>query len=367
MKKHRSDASVQKRRTRAKLDKRRRKYNASDKRKEEVSPLQGYHRKVEYIRTKGPSAFDDGPFPEDVLKQPQFKDWNFLHENLNIITDKETKGPVAIIKFTKFSDLSKNEPLFFDELQSTCRFLNRQFKYSSHITINSAHKRAGSIGKCIGLGYRKAFERGWDFGRYMPKSSVQKCDEKLKEWNEDQQQLPEIEEMIQRRFQLLAPHIYDYTVEQATLLQAPAISQLNFSEKKTSHASNLFVSKGYASAEHDDKDAQDWVFGFFVPIFSDDGEFATIGDQYDGTGSEFCFTEYKTVVCFNKCDGIVEIAWKGKSLHCTLPPKSSPQFTRLGASTQIPNSLANFTKREDVNELAVKDLVEINRTIKCRK
>jgi len=71
---------------------------------------------------------------------------------------------------------------------------------------------------------------------------------------------------------LLSPLLFKKTAEQAEALEVPSFSQLNFHEHEDTFASSLFVSKNYVSAEHNDDDAQEWVFGIFFAKFATTGK-----------------------------------------------------------------------------------------------
>jgi len=239
-----------------------------------VCPNQIEYTKVEFRKTRGEGVFGDGKFRKDPLKHIDSSDWDFCNkdDHIYIATNKD-HAPQMITKMTSFATLREKDPQFLHRLEKSSMFISEQFRKSNGIKTNSAHKRAGGGGQCMMFGYRKGYDKGWDLGRYVPTQSVQNNEDKMSQWAEEQEQLSDVEGLYRSRFQLLSPLLFKKTAEQAEALEVPSFSQLNFHEEhENTFASSLFVSKNYVSAEHNDDDAQEWVFGIFFAKFATTGK-----------------------------------------------------------------------------------------------
>jgi len=122
-------------------------------------------RRTSFIIDDIPKA---GTFPD----REKYPAWLLLSHGTIIITDKETKEPVFVVRFTPLDKL-RQDTQKFDKLQRVFHFHINSISLLYPIKVNGAHKRAGGGGVIVGHGYRKGYDKGYLFGKYHPNNRIQ--------------------------------------------------------------------------------------------------------------------------------------------------------------------------------------------------
>ncbi|THV05923.1 hypothetical protein K435DRAFT_849656 [Dendrothele bispora CBS 962.96] len=112
-----------------------------------------------------------------------------------------------------------------------------------------------------------------------------------------------------------------------------SICDMNFPNSLTVTRSN------FSNFSHMDADATDIAYGWWWTARLLDKNDWILDDAVDHAlidGGEFLIGDFQTGVLLSKCQGLVEIFWRGEmDEHCTLQSSSPPDITRFGTSIQI--------------------------------
>lgn len=126
-------------------------------------------------------VIDDIPKAGTFPNRKKYPGWLLLNHGTIVITDKKTKEPVFIVRFTRLDKL-REDTQEFDKLQRVFQFHMKSIPLLYPIKLNGAHKRAGGGGVIVGHGYRKGYEKGYLFGKYHPNYKIQQDPVKIQQW-----------------------------------------------------------------------------------------------------------------------------------------------------------------------------------------
>lgn len=155
-------------------------------------------------------------------------------------------------------------------------------------------------------------DKGKSIGRYVPRFSVQQNINQLLKWQQDQgSTVSWISAFYRKRFENLAPALFEITTEEALLANIPDLCETEFNDLESNVAgftSNLTYTTGdFYSSIHKDNDAQSYAFGIWAPISNMNGNLVDSRDGFTAIGGEFVIPSYKCFIDFTPCNGTVEV------------------------------------------------------------
>ena len=171
----------------------------------------------------------------------------------------------------------------------------------------------------------------------------------LQKWRNDQDSMPWISSVYGKKFNALAPKLFENSKMEMACAEVPHLSQLEFNtiqEKHDGFCSNLtYTTEDFSNTFHRDLDFNLYTYGIRAPISIGSSNLSSKQDGFQSRGGEFVLASYKVFVDFNACDGVVEIIWRGKTdFHSTLASTTMIRYTRLGTSVQVSDDLVQRLK-----------------------
>jgi hypothetical protein len=152
--------------------------------------------------------------------------------------------------------------------------------------------------------------------------------------------LPRVKEIIVKRFQNLAPGLFNLSVEKLKSARSPSFASPEYSQcSPNAFASNLTATWGeFYNDAHIDNDVGAISYGGWCGIKEESGFPASKVDGFDVAFGQFFLPGISTLVDFDSVDGWTDLFWASNLLfHQTVQsqrPSNSP-FTRFGFSVQI--------------------------------
>ncbi|KAA1119650.1 hypothetical protein PGT21_030936 [Puccinia graminis f. sp. tritici] len=221
--------------------------------------------------------------------------FRLLKTGCNIVRDpQDPKSIIAIIEFTKFSDLTEADR---EELNFVSTFLRKTTRFISNV---KSKQRAWG-GKMWGIGWRKSSDEDQIAGRYI------------------------------KAFEALAEIPFGSNRDLMAEHGLPSLAALEYGEDLTESdcAPHLtFTTDGFFNPPHtDDEDVSKYAFVMFLPTHTKDGSLATNEDSYDITSGPFIFPDHKFGINFDHQFGVVKMIWQANSwglISARQPPWRTP-------------------------------------------
>ncbi|EGF99666.1 uncharacterized protein MELLADRAFT_112530 [Melampsora larici-populina 98AG31] len=249
------------------------------------------------------------------------------YKGLCIITDQNNGAVIAIIKFTPFDTMSRDE---LSELEAVSKYLVEEKYFCNPVTLNAAMK-GGYMGV---IGWRAAFMSLEYYGLYAPRKFIQDNKDLLDQWVKRLPFRARLEAFYAQQYSYLSEYFFKQAQDQMKDLKIPSFGQLHSTDAEEGtrhgHAGNLsFTMNKFNNTAHADHDSSTATFLLSIPV-SKDGRLATKAQGFD-------VIDGRVIIDYGACDGPVSVIFFGnKDRHCTLPSQEPSQnFTRLSSSVQL--------------------------------
>lgn len=170
--------------------------------------------------------------------------------------------------------------------------------------------------------------------------------------------LPAIEDFFAERFSGLSSYAFKSNAELASSAGVPSWAGHSFyvSPNAQVFASNIVVTcDEFVNQKHTDFDATQYAFGFFARINRKTGRLYSRQNDVnkgDSVGARFILDDYRIMVDYDACDGVVEMLWSSKIHHHTTSSAtynakdvkvvpSRGNITRFGCACQVSQRLVD--------------------------
>ncbi|KAF8190137.1 hypothetical protein BJ912DRAFT_850337, partial [Pholiota molesta] len=194
-------------------------------------------------------------------------------------------------------------------------------------------------GKMYAAGWHQSFECNKVLVTYAPKRS----EAALKLYKEAAQDLPLVAACFKECLCTLNSHAYIKLKKASFDNQVPSFDNLEFDGLQLEDCfANSFTATNhdFSNFQHKDNDHIDVSYGmWWAAKYSEKQKQYVLDQKIDHNqvkGGGFLIGKYGIGIDMERCKGLVEIQWRGKTDdHGTLASHSQPETTRFGTSIQI--------------------------------
>ncbi|KAG6371027.1 hypothetical protein JVT61DRAFT_10750 [Boletus reticuloceps] len=315
------------------------------------------HLKAAEVRNRQPLCSDD---PEIINANPK---WLF-QPGIHLCIDQESDEVVFAVRISPWDQMSQKQK---SHTQATLTILMDCATAVPSITTNSAQQGTKGLhgdgirftkpyGIMKAVGWHHSFEKNKSIATYAPLPTPAA----LTVYKNVMPKLPQVAGMYRDRLCTLLPHAGRKMVEESEELGIPSFAMLSLDASTTPQqpfANSLTLTyDDFANSLHQDNDFHAIAYGMWWASSSAGSQgpfsFEDAIDHDSIKGGHFFNGEFNIGVDFSRCQGLVEIFWRGKlDHHCTMKSTSAQGTTRWGTSVQITqkgvNAIAAFRNKED--------------------
>ncbi|KAF9528575.1 hypothetical protein CPB83DRAFT_854378 [Crepidotus variabilis] len=279
-------------------------------------------------------------------------DFTWLHEpGLHFGFDTEEMAIAFVVRIRSLVNISGDEigPI----LESMSIIMDWTFAVNE-IKVNAASQPVHGInatkstqgngpeGEMFCAGWRNSFGAGEQFAAYAAKDS----DSCRVEYARLRPKLPVVGKAFMEGFSSLYPGGYQSMRETALSEGTPSFADTDFVDKPGAKSlvpfgiSLAITREDFSNYLHTDRDYTADAYGWWWPAQWDNQSKRYVFNEkvshQDIKGGCFIWGDYGFGVDFERCEGLVEIYWRGKTdYHGTLKSVSKSGATRFGTSTQL--------------------------------
>ncbi|EFP84133.2 uncharacterized protein PGTG_10511 [Puccinia graminis f. sp. tritici CRL 75-36-700-3] len=254
---------------------------------------------------RGKLQYTRPPTSEEIaMASDTVQTFRLLKTGCNIVQDpQDPKSIIAIIEFTKFSDLTEADR---EELNFVSTFLRKTTRFISNVKS----KQCAWGGKMWGIGGRKSSDEDQIAGRYIKAFEAVHA----QAYHDLFSLSGRVGQIVGRNFKKLAEIPFGSNRDLMAEHGLPSLAALEYGEDLTESdcAPHLtFTTNGFFNPPHtDDEDVSKYAFVMFLPTHTKDGSLATDEDSYDITSGPFIFPDHKFGINFDHQFGLVKMIWQ---------------------------------------------------------